>query len=345
MKRQPLGRGLEAILGSGSKTARDGRRDEDRNEAVRGAAAADPSADTSAGRGSRPPFLRADDSLGSSTDRTGEPTATQRAAATANDAPRLVAVERIVAGRGQPRRKFAEQPLEELAQSIREKGIIQPLIVTEGPGGYELIAGERRLRAATRAGLERVPVIIKRDVAYDELLELALIENIQREDLTPMEESRAYQRLIDDHGYTQDELGTKIGKSRAAVSNTLRLLGLPDPVQQLVDGGQISEGHARALLRFGSSAEQIRYARKCAQDGLSVREIEEIAKRASVEGGGPGRTRRGAKQAGPRGDLEEALTRKLATKVKVKQKGDGGTIEISYHSTEELTRLVDRMGC
>jgi len=257
-----------------------------------------------------------------------------------NDAARLLAIETIVAGRGQPRRSFAEEPLEELAQSIREKGVLQPLIVSEGPAGFELIAGERRLRAAARAGLARVPVIVKREVAHSELLELALIENIQREDLTPMEEARAYQRLIDDHGHTREELGKRLGKSRATVSNTLRLLGLPQPIQQLIDSGELSEGHARALLRFPSSAEQIRYARRCVQQGLSVREIEELAKR-STSAVSDEKGIRATRRSGAPTPLEDSLTRQLAAKVRIRARGAGGTIEISYHSEDELTRLVD----
>ncbi len=305
MKRQPLGRGLDAILGGATPK---------------------PTA-------TRSSIHAVDD---------GPAVTPGKDAGYPNDAARLLAIETIVAGRGQPRRSFAEAPLEELAQSIREKGVLQPLIVSEGPSGFELIAGERRLRAAARAGLTKVPVIVKCDVAHGELLELALIENIQREDLTAMEEARAYKRLIDDHGHTREELGKRLGKSRATISNTLRLLGLPQPIQQLVDAGELSEGHARALLRFSSSAEQIRYARRCVQHGLSVREIEELAKRATAGSREPAQSRagRGRPAATP---LEDSLTRELATKVRIRAKGAGGSIEIHYHSNEELTRLVDRL--
>ena len=262
MKRQPLGRGLDAIMGGGG------------GEAKPGSAASGTLRSTKTG--AQPPGGSEDTGL--------------------NDAARLLAIETIVAGRGQPRRSFAEEPLEELAQSIREKGVLQPLIVSEGPAGFELIAGERRLRAAARAGLARVPVIVKREVAHSELLELALIENIQREDLTPMEEARAYQRLIDDHGHTREELGKRLGKSRATVSNTLRLLGLPQPIQQLIDSGELSEGHARALLRFPSSANRyvMRVAAcnkgfRCARskNWLNDRPVPSATRRGSARPAGP----------------------------------------------------------
>jgi ParB family chromosome partitioning protein len=303
LKRQPLGRGLEAILGSSSTAAKATPADEE-------------SANTA-----RPP-------RGESFD--GQ--------------PRMVDIERIAAGRGQPRRRFADEPLEELASSIRERGVIQPLVVTESVGGYELIAGERRLRAAARAGLEKVPVIVRKEVTENDLIELALIENVQREDLTPMEEAKAYQRLIDQHGYTQEEVASRVGKSRVAIANTIRLLALPTPVQQTLDEGLLTEGHARALLRLPTAAAQISSARAVVRRGLSVRDTEELIKRtlerdkASGAPSGPSRARDADTRA-----LEERLTKSLGTKVRLRGSGSRGRIEIEFYSGDELARLLERL--
>ncbi len=189
-----------------------------------------------------------------------------------------VGVEEIVAGREQPRRRFGEEGLEELSASIRAQGVIQPLIVSRRDGHYELIAGERRLRAAARAGLDKVPVVLREAASEQELLEMALVENIQREDLDALERARAYQRLIESYGHTQEQVAQRVGKSRAAVSNTIRLLALPEPVQAALEQGFLSEGHARALLALPTAAAQIAAARKIAQKGLSVREAEDLVK-------------------------------------------------------------------
>ncbi|MEE8310915.1 MAG: ParB/RepB/Spo0J family partition protein [Candidatus Binatia bacterium] len=254
--------------------------------------------------------------------------------------PLMIEIEKVSAGRAQPRRKFDDGALEELASSIKEKGILQPLIVIESGGGFELIAGERRLRAAARAGLERVPVIVKRDVDPQEMVELALIENIQREDLTPLEEARAYQRLMDEYAYTQEETARRVGKSRAAVANSVRLLGLPAVVQELIETGVLSEGHGRALLAMPTSAAQIQLAQKVARRGLSVRETEEATRAVKEEGprGTDGRRRDPELVA-----LERSLARTLATKVRVRTSGKGGTVSIDFYSQEELTRLADRL--
>ena len=254
--------------------------------------------------------------------------------------PLMIEIEKVSAGRAQPRRKFDDGALEELASSIKEKGILQPLIVIESGGGFELIAGERRLRAAARAGLERVPVIVKRDVNPQEMVELALIENIQREDLTPLEEARAYQRLMDEYAYTQEETARRVGKSRAAVANSVRLLGLPAVVQELIETGVLSEGHGRALLAMPTSAAQIQLAQKVARRGLSVRETEEATRAVKDEAprGTDGRRRDPELVA-----LERSLARTLATKVRVRTSGKGGTVSIDFYSQEELTRLADRL--
>ena len=256
----------------------------------------------------------------------------------------FVEIEKVSAGRGQPRRTFREDTLDELAASIREKGILQPLVVTRTAGGYELIAGERRLRAAARAGLEKVPVIVKAEIEPAELVELALIENIQREDLTPMELARGYQRLIDQHHYTQDQLARRIGKSRATIANTLRLLGLPDPVRDALEQGLIAEGHARALLALPTAAEQISSCRTIVQRGLSVREAEELVRgNSGRERSGTARERRKATDANLKA-IEERLTRNLGTKVVVRGTGERGRILIQFYSRAELEGLLDRIG-
>lgn len=258
----------------------------------------------------------------------------------------FVDIERVTAGRGQPRRIFRDDALDELAASIREKGILQPLVVTQSAGGYELIAGERRLRAAARAGLDQVPVIVKPQVDPAELVELAVIENIQRENLSPLELARAYQKLIDQHHYTQDDVARKVGKSRASVANTVRLLGLPDPVREALEQGMISEGHARALLALPTAAAQISACRTVVRKGLSVRETEELVKaeisrEAATGRVGAGRTR---KQAPGVAALENELSRSLGTRVRIRGQGDRGRIEIQYFSKGELGGLLDRLG-
>jgi ParB family chromosome partitioning protein len=261
--------------------------------------------------------------------------------------PLMVEIEKVSAGKGQPRRLFRDDGLDELAASIRAKGIIQPLVVTRSAGGYELIAGERRLRAAARAGLARVPVIVNPDVDAGELVELALIENVQREDLTPLELARAYQRLIDQHHHTQDELARKIGKSRSSITNTLRLLALPEPVRQALEEAMITEGHARALLGLPTAALQISVCRTVVRKELSVRETEELVRAeanredASLRGDtkAKSRMRDGALQA-----LEARLGRAFGTRVRVRGTAAKGRLEIHYFSREELDGIVDRLG-
>lgn len=259
-------------------------------------------------------------------------------------APLFVDIERVMPGRGQPRRRFDEEALDELAASIRARGILQPLIVTESKGSYELIAGERRLRAAARAGLDRVPVIVKRDVETSELAELALIENVQREDLTPIEQARGYQRLIDEHSYTQEQLAQRIGKSRVSVTNSLRLLKLPTDVCTFVDEGKIAEGHARALLSLPTAAQQIRLAGKIARQGLSVRETEEIVRRVQRVRQAAPRTPAANEVASAMRALEQELGRRLGTRVRIRGGATRGRIEIEYYSQEELDGLSERLG-
>ena len=252
---------------------------------------------------------------------------------------RLVAVEDIVSNPDQPRRHFDEETLAALADSIRRYGLLQPLVVRAAGERYELIAGERRLRAAQRAGLERVPVVL-REASPERRFELALIENLQREDLSPLEEAEAYRRLIDEFGLTQEEIAMRVGKSRPAIANALRLLGLPDSVKVQVESGELSAGHARAVLSV-APAEQASFAREIAVAGVSKREAEN---RAAARRPRPQRAESGsgAPDVHLRA-LTEELTRGLGTRVRIVRRGRGGAIEIEFYSDAELDRLVDRL--
>lgn len=256
----------------------------------------------------------------------------------------MVNIERVSAGRAQPRRKFDDGALDELADSIREKGILQPLVVTKTGAGYELIAGERRLRAAARAGLESVPVIVKKDLDAGELVELALIENIQREDLTPLEQARAYQRLVDEHHYTQDQVAKRLGKSRASIANTIRLLALPDAVRDALDRGMVTEGHARALLALTTAAQQITACKTVVRKGLSVRQTEELV-RAMAGAKDAGTGGNGGRKADPTlSALADTIGRSLGTRVRLRGNEKRGRIEIEFFSSDELNGLVEKLG-
>ena len=247
---------------------------------------------------------------------------------------------RIRPGAAQPRKVFAEAPLKELAASIREKGVLQPVIVSRGSdGGYELVAGERRVRAAKLAGLKSVPAILRQTDAED-ALEVAIIENIQREDLGPIETAEAFELLVKRHGYTQEKLAARVGKERATVANYLRLLKLPPEVKKFVNSGDLSMGHARAVLGATGRAAQVALAAKIRRDGLSVRQAEELAGGRPM----PGRPKRVASAPSDPHvrDLQEKLIRSLGTKVRLRHKGkQGGSIEIQYYSLEELDRLLE----
>lgn len=249
----------------------------------------------------------------------------------------------------QPRRFFAEERLAELAESIRHQGILQPLIVRKVEPGYELIVGERRFRAAQRAGLDRVPVIVK-DVNDAASLEMALVENIQREELTPIEEALAYRQLMEEFHLTQEEVANRVGKSRPVITNLLRVLNLPEEIKEEVDRGNLSVGHARTLLALDTPEQQIEMARKIMRQGLSVRETETLVARTpelSVHRESPQSLAQDA-EAPPRPDLhlnalEEDLMRALGTKVRLHPRKKGGRIEIEYYSAEELDGLVRRL--
>lgn len=246
----------------------------------------------------------------------------------------------------QPRAHIDEARLRELAESIREHGLIQPLVVTRaGDGVYTLIAGERRWRAAQLIGLESVPVVVK-DVAPQQTLELALIENVQRADLNPLEEALAYRQLIDEFGLTQEQVAQRVGKSRVAVANTLRLLKLPDSIQKRLADASLSEGHARALLMLNDTAHMQRLVSQIVASNLSVRQVEELVRRLNA-GKPPAKKRKSGKSAdgvtANTRSLEDRMRRALGTKVHLYRSSRGGKVVIHFYSEDELDAIYRRI--
>lgn len=255
------------------------------------------------------------------------------------DSPDLLAdVNKIAPNPLQPRRSFDEAKIDELAASVREKGIIQPLVVRRNGNGYDLIAGERRLRAAVKAGLKEVPVVV-REVSDNEALQLALIENLQREDLNPIEEASAYHHLQEELGWSQEEIAVKVGKSRPAVANSMRLLLLPKEVQQEVAQGRLAAGQARALLSLTSEALILASAREVIAKGLSTRETERLVGRLKS---GRRRKRETLVSDPNLRSLIERLQRSLGTKIRFshRAKSGRGKIEIEYYSADDLERII-----
>lgn len=255
----------------------------------------------------------------------------------------MVAVEHIDPNPYQPRRSFDDAKLEELAASIREHGVVQPIVVRPlGGGRYELVAGERRWRACRLLGMESVPAVVK-DLSASQTTELALIENIQREDLSPLEEAGALRTLMQEFGFTQEQLALRLGKSRPYVANILRLLQLPNEIQVLVSQGQLSAGHARALLSIEEPQKMIVIGREIARRGLNVRSTEEMVRKIVNSDKTP---RQGRKKTGvfPEADLEalvDELQSFLGAKVRIKVAGEGGRLEIEYYSKDDLSRVID----
>ena len=250
-------------------------------------------------------------------------------------------VEEIAPNRSQPRKHFDESKLQELAESIKEKGILEPLIVRKVDQGYELIVGERRWRAAQKAGLKEVPVLVK-EVKGSDVLEISLIENLQREDLNPIEEAEAFKRLTEEFHISQEELSTRVGKDRTTITNTIRLLKLPPEIKNQLLQNRITSGHARAILSLETKEKQKELCALIIRKGLSVREAESMAKRWTD------RTKRGATPEHKRSDLQsqlnslqDSLRRYLGTKVRITQNGKRGKIEIEYYSNEDLERIVE----
>lgn len=246
----------------------------------------------------------------------------------------------IEPNRSQPRKEFDDEALSELAESIAQHGVLQPILVRPiFAGGYQIVAGERRWRAARMAGLMEVPVII-RDMDDAEFMQLALIENLQREDLTALEEAKGYKSLMDTHGFTQEEISKTVGKSRPSVANALRLLGLPEEVQQMMEDGVLSAGHGRTLLAFKNEADLINAAKKTAAEGLSVRELEKMAKRANELLEKPTSEKPNKPKNHYYEEVRLALNESLGRKVSVSGSKKKGTLTIEFYGEEDLKNLL-----
>lgn len=242
----------------------------------------------------------------------------------------------------QPRAHIDENQLRELAESIREHGLIQPLVVARADdGAYTLIAGERRWRAALLIGLESVPVVIK-DAAPQQMLELALIENVQRADLNPLEEALAYRQLVEDFGLTQEQVAQRVGKSRVSIANTLRLLKLPESIQKRLADASLSEGHARALLMLNDTTHMQRLVSQIVGGGLSVRQVEELVRRLNAGKPQP-KKRKAADSAANTRSLEDRMRRSLGTKVNLYRSSRGGKVVIHFYSEDELDAIYRRI--
>ena len=258
------------------------------------------------------------------------------------DSVLIMKISSVEPNRDQPRKHFSEEGIEELASSIKQYGIIQPLLVQKRDDYYEIIAGERRWRAAMKAGLKEVPVIVK-DYSNREAVEISLIENIQREDLNPIEEALAYDRLIQEFELTQEQVAGRVSKSRSAVTNSLRLLKLADEVRQMVIAGDISEGHARTLLGLPNEEMQRLLAERIVKEKLSVRETEKLVKKLTSNTPKKAKSRDYQKEA-ILGNLSEQLKVILGTKVSITEKGKSkGKIEIEYYSDDELNRIFEML--
>lgn len=250
-----------------------------------------------------------------------------------------VKINKVEPNREQPRKKFDDEALQELADSIRQFGVLQPLIVQEKEDYYEIIAGERRWRAAKLAGLKEIPVIIRK-MTEQEIVEISLIENIQRENLNPIEEAQAYKRLLTEFQLKQEEVAERVAKSRTAVTNSMRLLKLDERVQQMVIDGMLTTGHARALLAFEDKEEQFQMANKVYNEKLNVREVEKLTKNHGKQKSE--KKKEDPQQTAVFQDLEEKMKAALGTKVSINRKNDNkGKIEIEYYSMEELERLIE----
>jgi ParB family chromosome partitioning protein len=248
----------------------------------------------------------------------------------------LCPIEAIEPNPYQPRTDFSDPELEAMAQSIKEKGVLTPLLVTRKGEGYQLIAGERRWRAAQRAGLDRVPVVV-REASDSEYLELALLENIHRKDLNPVEEALAYKRMMDELGETQESLSRKVGKDRSSVANILRILSLPAPYQQDIVEGRLTAGHARVLAGVKNASEQNRLRDLIVSKGLSVRQAEELGRRLAAK---RAKSAKDPQEAHYFSELADKMKRSLGTKGEIVRRGRRGKVVIHFFSDEELDRLI-----
>ncbi|WP_422446265.1 ParB/RepB/Spo0J family partition protein [Thermoanaerobacterium sp. DL9XJH110] len=250
-----------------------------------------------------------------------------------------IPLKEIFANQNQPRKNFDEDKLKELAESMKEHGVLQPVILRKKTKGYELVAGERRWRAAKMAGLEKIPAIVK-ELSDADVMEIALIENLQREDLNPLEEAMAYKQLMDEFGMTQEELSKRVGKSRSQIANTVRLLNLEKEIKDLIADEKLTAGHARALLAVEDKNERIKLAKKISEENLSVRQIEEIVKvKSSKKNADKNRRNQDINPAFL--DISEKLQGILGTRVKIKGSEKRGKIEIEFYSEDELERILE----
>ncbi|HEV8539675.1 MAG TPA: ParB/RepB/Spo0J family partition protein [Nitrospiraceae bacterium] len=246
-------------------------------------------------------------------------------------------IEHIMPNRYQPRKEFAESELIELSESVKQNGVLQPVLVRrKGDGFYELIAGERRLRAAKLAGLKSLPAIV-RNSTDEQAMELALVENLQRKDLNPMEAARAYHRLLNEFGLTQDAVAQRIGKDRSSIANFVRLVNLPNEIQGLIESGHLSTGHAKVLLGLTRAELQLKLARQIVDSRLSVRQAEQLVSRL----GQVPKMRKPVRRGGAYTDLEEKLQRRLGTRVSIVPGRRGGKIVVDFFTSEDLDRLVE----
>jgi ParB family chromosome partitioning protein len=261
----------------------------------------------------------------------------------------FVELSRLVANPHQPRQFFSDAEIEELSSSLKTHGLLQPILVRPIPesGKLEIVAGERRYRAATRAELTQVPVIIK-EMSVREALEVAIVENVQRQNLSPLEEAKSYQRLMDEFNQTAQEISEKVGKDRASIANIVRVLKLPEVVQEMLNDGRITLGHAKAILTVKEPAAQIGLAKKVEGERLSVRALEAIVSREvnldapKKQNEDETREGKGGARVSPYPEVEERLRNALGTKVTLKKgKGESGVVELHFHSVEELNRIID----
>ena len=253
-----------------------------------------------------------------------------------------IEISRIEANPYQPRLDFDRERLDQLKQSILENGIIQPITVRAVDSGYELIAGERRLRAVQELGIPSIPAYVMDVESEDQMLELALVENIQRENLNPIETAKAYQKLQTTYNLTQDAIARKVGKDRATVTNFIRLLKLPDVIQKSLQSDEINMGHARALMGLSTTAAQIKMWKKVVQQGWSVRKVEETVRKDQASGTDVLKAKKGESgRSSFTAEIEEQLRVAFGTKVRVRSSGQGGKIEIEYYSPDDLDRILD----